>query len=45
MIRGLRQIVGVVDAVIVPRPGSMVPPSVTGAASKPTMKKKSATKK
>lgn len=46
MIRGLRQIAGVVDAVIVPRPGSMVPPSVTGAASKPGMKKKKiATKK
>lgn len=46
MIRGMRQIAGVVDAVIVPRPGSMVPPSVTGAASKlGTKKKKSATKK
>ena len=46
MIRGLRQIAGVVDAVIVPRPGSMVPPSVAGVASKPsTKKKKSATKK
>jgi hypothetical protein len=46
MIRGLRQITGVVDAVIVPRPGSMVQPSVTGAAGKPAVKKKkSATKK
>jgi REase_DpnII-MboI len=46
MIRGLRQIAGVVDAVIVPRPGSMIPPSVSGAVSKPTTKKKkSATKK
>jgi hypothetical protein len=44
MIRGLRQIAGVVDAVIVPRPGSMAPPS--GATGKPeTKKKKSATKK
>jgi hypothetical protein len=44
--RGLRQIAGVVDAVIVPRPGSMVLPSVTEAASKPgTKKKKSAPKK
>jgi hypothetical protein len=34
MIRGLRQIAGVVDAVIVPRPGSMAPPSASGVASK-----------
>jgi hypothetical protein len=46
MVRGLRQITGVVDAVIVPRPGSMVPTSVTREARKPaTKKKKSATKK
>jgi hypothetical protein len=46
MVRGLRQIAGVVDAVIVPRPGSIVPPSVAGAAGKPgAKKKKSATKK
>ena len=46
MIRGLRQIAAVVDAVIVPRPGSMVPLGGTGAAAKPgTAKKTSATKK
>jgi hypothetical protein len=45
MVRGLRQIAGVFDAVIMPRPGSMVPPSATGAATKPGTKKKSATKK
>lgn len=42
VIRGLRQIGGVVDAVIVPRPGSMVLPSVTWAASKPGTKKQRA---
>ena len=40
MIRGLRQIAGVVDAVIVPRPGRMVLPSGTGAARKPGGTKK-----
>jgi REase_DpnII-MboI len=46
MVRGLRQLAAVVDAVIIPRPGSMVPLGVTGAAAKPrTGKKKSGTKK
>jgi hypothetical protein len=44
MVRGLRQIAGVFDAVIVPRPGSMVPASATGAGTKPGTKK-SVTKK
>lgn len=45
MIRGLRQIAGVIDAVIVSRPGSMVPPSVAGVATKPGTKVKNGTKK
>jgi hypothetical protein len=46
MIRGLRQIAGVVDAVIVPRPGSMVIASTPAATAKAGSKKaKTATKK
>ena len=39
MIRGLRQIAGVVDAVIVPRPGSMLSATSPSKAAKPSPKK------
>ncbi len=39
MLKGLRQIAGVVDAVIVPRPGSMVVAPIQSKAVKPSSKK------
>jgi REase_DpnII-MboI len=45
MLRGLRQIAGVFDAVIVSRPGSMTLPSLAGITIKPNSKnRKSANK-
>jgi hypothetical protein len=45
MIRGLRQVAGVVDAVIVPRPGCMVPPNGTAEKPKKAAANKAAPKK
>jgi hypothetical protein len=45
MVRGLRQIAGVVDAVIVPRPGSMAVTTVPANTAKATAKRKTGKKK